>query len=68
MKNQNCSKDYSSGNYIFMPAHPEADENGYVDITKPGFVTEMVQMVLLAKKNYQANALQKVLNIPVNKV
>jgi len=59
--------EYISGKLVFMPAHPEADENGYVDIGRPGFITELVQMIILARKDY-INQFSQFYKIPINKV
>ena len=40
---------------IYDPSHPDADENGYVDLPNINVVEEMVGMVS-ASKAYQANA------------
>lgn len=68
MKNINNTIDFSSGNLIFMPAHPDADENGYVDVSRPGFITDLVNLILTAKKDFYNSAVQKLYQIPINKV
>lgn len=40
---------------VYDPTHPDADENGYVDLPNVNIVEEMVGMVS-ASKAYQANA------------
>lgn len=40
---------------VYDPSHPDADENGYVDLPNVNIVEEMVGMVS-ASKAYQANA------------
>ncbi|MGN1152484.1 MAG: flagellar basal body rod protein FlgC [Candidatus Gastranaerophilaceae bacterium] len=40
---------------VYDPSHPDADENGYVDLPNINVVEEMVGMVS-ASKAYQANA------------
>ena len=41
-------------NMVYDPSHPDADENGYVDLPNINIVEEMVGMVS-ASKAYQAN-------------
>ena len=50
-------KEDTTSDYImeYDPAHPDADENGYVDLPNINVVEEMVGMVS-ASKAYQANA------------
>ena len=40
---------------VFDPSHPDADENGYVDLPNINIVEEMVGMIS-ASKAYEANA------------
>lgn len=40
---------------VFDPSHPDADENGYVDLPNINLVEEMVGMIS-ASKAYEANA------------
>lgn len=39
---------------VYNPGHPDADENGYVDLPNVNVVTEMVDM-LTASRAYEAN-------------
>lgn len=39
---------------VYNPSHPDADENGYVDMPNVNVVTEMVDM-LTASRAYEAN-------------
>lgn len=57
-KGVEVSEIYESQNPIktvYDPSHPDADENGYVDLPNVNIVEEMVGMVS-ASKAYQANA------------
>lgn len=57
-KGVEVSEIYESQNAIktvYDPSHPDADENGYVDLPNVNIVEEMVGMVS-ASKAYQANA------------
>ena len=40
---------------VYDPSHPDADEDGYVDLPNINIVEEMVGMIS-ASKAYQANA------------
>ncbi len=40
--------------YVYEPAHPQADENGYIKVPDINTVTEMVDMVA-ATRAYEAN-------------
>ena len=40
---------------VYDPSHPDADENGYVDLPNINVVEEMVDMVS-ASKAYEANS------------
>ena len=37
-----------------MPDHPDADENGYVQMSNVNIITEMVEMIA-ATRSYEAN-------------
>jgi flagellar basal-body rod protein FlgC len=47
-------EDSSNGELIFMPSHPDADENGYVESSNVNIINEMVEMIQ-ATRNYEAN-------------
>ena len=46
--------DKSEGELVYMPDHPDADENGYVQMSNVNIVTEMVDMIA-ATRSYEAN-------------
>lgn len=46
--------DKSQGEIVYMPEHPNADENGYVQMSNVNTVTEMVDMIA-ATRSYEAN-------------
>jgi len=46
--------DKSPGEIVYMPEHPDADENGYVQMSNVNVVTEMVDMIS-ATRSYEAN-------------
>lgn len=46
--------DNSPGEYVFMPNHPDADENGYVHLPNVNIINEMVEMIT-ATRSYEAN-------------
>jgi len=46
--------DTSEGELVYMPEHPNADENGYVQMSNVNIVTEMVDMIA-ATRSYEAN-------------
>ncbi len=46
--------DKSAGEYVFMPNHPDADENGYVQLPNVNIINEMVEMIT-ATRSYEAN-------------
>ncbi len=47
-------EDKSPGEYVFMPNHPDADENGYVQLPNVNIINEMVEMIN-ATRAYEAN-------------
>lgn len=47
-------EDSSKGNLIFDPAHPDANEEGYVEMPNINIVEEMVNMIS-ASRSYEAN-------------
>ena len=48
-------EDQSEGNMVYDPAHPDADENGYVTYPNVNTVTEMTNLID-AQRSYEANA------------
>ena len=47
-------RDKSEGEIVYMPDHPDADENGYVQMSNVNTVTEMVDMIA-ATRSYESN-------------
>jgi flagellar basal-body rod protein FlgC len=47
-------EDATPGDLVFMPSHPDADENGYVQMPNVNVVTEMVDMIS-ATRGFEAN-------------
>lgn len=52
--NTEILEDSSIGELIFMPNHPDADQNGYVESSNVNIINEMVEMIE-ATRNYEAN-------------
>jgi len=48
-------KDTTPPRQVYDPAHPDADENGYVAMPNINIVTEMVEMIS-AQRAFEANA------------
>lgn len=48
-------EDKSEGNMVYDPAHPDADENGYVTYPNVNIITEMTNLID-ASRSYEANA------------
>ena len=48
-------EDKSEGNMVYDPAHPDADENGYVMYPNVNIITEMTNLID-ASRSYEANA------------
>jgi flagellar basal-body rod protein FlgC len=46
--------DNSEGELVYMPDHPDADEDGYVTMPNVNIVTEMVDMIS-ASRSFEAN-------------
>lgn len=46
--------DDSKGEIVFMPDHPDANEDGYVEMPNVSVVTEMVDMIT-ASRSFEAN-------------
>lgn len=47
-------KDNSKGDVVYMPEHPNADQNGYVEMSNINTITEMIDMIA-ATRSYEAN-------------
>ena len=47
-------EDKSPGEYVYMPNHPDADKNGYVQLPNVNIINEMVEMIN-ATRSYEAN-------------
>ncbi len=47
-------KDNSAGDKVYMPDHPDANTEGYLEMPNVNIVTEMVDMVA-ATRSYEAN-------------
>ena len=52
--NVNENTDQSEGEVVYMPDSPDADENGYVQMSNVNIITEMVDMIA-ASRSYEAN-------------
>ncbi len=52
--NVNENTDQSAGEIVYMPDSPDADENGYVQMSNVNIITEMVDMIA-ASRSYEAN-------------
>ena len=48
------NEDATQGELIFMPNHPDANEEGYVESTNINIIQEMVEMIA-ASRSYEAN-------------
>ncbi len=48
------SEDNTPGDIVYMPEHPNADENGYVQMSNINTITEMIDMIA-ASRSYEAN-------------
>ena len=48
-------EDSSEGNMVYDPAHPDADENGYVTYPNVNIITGMTNLID-ASRSYEANA------------
>lgn len=47
-------EDTTPGDIVYMPEHPDADENGYVQMSNINTITEMIDMIA-ATRSYEAN-------------
>lgn len=50
----NVQVDNKEGEVVFMPDHPDADEDGYVEMSNVNIIEEMVEMIS-ATRSYEAN-------------
>ncbi|GJQ63616.1 MAG: flagellar basal-body rod protein FlgC [Melioribacteraceae bacterium] len=50
----NVQEDNSEGEVVYMPDHPDADEEGYVEMSNVNIINEMVEMIA-ATRSYEAN-------------
>lgn len=50
----NVREDQSPGDVVYMPEHPNADENGYVEMSNINTINEMIDMIA-ATRSYEAN-------------
>jgi flagellar basal-body rod protein FlgC len=48
------TEDNTPGDIVYMPEHPNADENGYVQMSNINTITEMIDMIA-ASRSYEAN-------------
>ena len=48
------NSDNSEGELVYMPDHPDSDQDGYVHMPNVNIVTEMVNMIS-ASRNFEAN-------------
>lgn len=46
--------DDSKGEVVYMPDHPDADQDGYVEMSNVNIINEMVEMIA-ATRSYEAN-------------
>lgn len=52
--NTDIKSDASQGELSYMPEHPDADENGYVEMSNVSVIHEMVEMIN-ATRSFEAN-------------
>lgn len=50
----NEQTDNKTGDIVYMPDHPNADKNGYVEMSNVNVINEMVDMIA-ATRSYEAN-------------
>ncbi len=50
----NEQTDSKPGDIVYMPDHPDADKNGYVEMSNVNVINEMVDMIA-ATRSYEAN-------------
>ncbi len=47
-------EDQTKGEVVYMPEHPNADQNGYVEMSNINTINEMIDMIA-ATRSYEAN-------------
>ncbi len=52
--NLNIVEDNSEGDWVHMPEHPNANEEGYVELSNVNVINEMIDMIA-ATRSYEAN-------------
>jgi len=50
----NVAVDKTQGNLVYMPEHPDSNDEGYVELPNVNIVNEMVEMIS-ATRSYEAN-------------
>ena len=50
----NINDDLSQGDIVYMPEHPDANEEGYVQLSNINTITEMIDMIS-ATRSFEAN-------------
>ena len=50
----NVQEDKSPGDIVYMPEHPNADKNGYVQLSNINTINEMIDMIS-ATRSFEAN-------------
>ena len=50
----NVKNDPTQGDIIYMPEHPDANKDGYVEMSNINTITEMIDMIA-ATRSYEAN-------------
>nr|HPO63258.1 flagellar basal body rod C-terminal domain-containing protein [Candidatus Kapabacteria bacterium] len=53
--NAKTAKDNSEPRLVYDPSHPDANEEGYVEMPNINIVTEMVEMIS-AQRSFEANS------------
>ena len=50
----NVVEDKTEGDWVHMPEHPDANEEGYVELSNVNVINEMIDMIA-ATRSYEAN-------------
>lgn len=50
----NLKEDTKQGDIVYMPEHPDANEDGYVELSNINTINEMIDMIA-ATRSYEAN-------------
>jgi len=50
----NVNDDTTQGDIVYMPEHPDANQDGYVQLSNINTINEMVDMIA-ATRSYEAN-------------